>query len=132
MKKIKSVEESIKSGKGQENHYNFFRRWLNRRGLRFNLLFIVGGVSLLVILTLAFFLYLFQNRQLVQNAQTGMVLTSNTIETNLQHAMISRDVGIIKDAIKEAILEGEIHNDYDEAYAYMIKKAEEIGLKKTS
>ena len=43
-----------------------------------------------------------------------------------------REVGIIKDAIKEAILEGEIHNDYDEAYGYMIKKAGEIGLKKSS
>jgi poly(A) polymerase len=43
-----------------------------------------------------------------------------------------RDVGIIKDAIKEAILDGEIHNDYDEAYAYMLKKADQIGLKKPS
>ena len=41
------------------------------------------------------------------------------------------EVGIIKDAIKEAILEGEIHNDYEEAYAYMMKKAAEIGLTKT-
>ncbi|MBA7680355.1 Multifunctional CCA protein [subsurface metagenome] len=39
-----------------------------------------------------------------------------------------REVGIIKNAIKEAILEGEIHNRYNEAYEYMIKKAEEMGL----
>lgn len=39
-----------------------------------------------------------------------------------------REVGIIKNAIKEAILEGEIHNDYEEAYAYMLKKADELGL----
>jgi len=43
-----------------------------------------------------------------------------------------REVGVIKDAIKEAILDGEIQNNYDEAYAYMLKKADEIGLKKTS
>jgi poly(A) polymerase len=43
----------------------------------------------------------------------------------------SREVGIIKSAIKEAILEGEIHNNFDEAYAYMIQLAQEMGLKKT-
>ena len=37
-------------------------------------------------------------------------------------------VGEIKAAIKEAILEGEIHNDYDEARAYMLKKGQELGL----
>jgi tRNA nucleotidyltransferase (CCA-adding enzyme) len=41
-----------------------------------------------------------------------------------------REIGIIKDAIKEAILEGEITNDYDEAYNFMLKKAAAIGLKK--
>lgn len=41
-----------------------------------------------------------------------------------------REVGQIKDAIKEAILEGEIANDYDEAYTFMIAKAEKLGLKK--
>lgn len=42
-----------------------------------------------------------------------------------------REIGQIKDAIKEAILEGEIANDFDEAYAYMLKRAEKIGLKIT-
>ncbi len=41
----------------------------------------------------------------------------------------SKEVGIIKDAIKDAILDGEIKNDYNEAYAYMLKKAGELGLK---
>jgi poly(A) polymerase len=40
-----------------------------------------------------------------------------------------REVGIIKSAIKEAILEGEIHNSYEEAFDYMMRKAAEIGLK---
>lgn len=39
-----------------------------------------------------------------------------------------REIGIIKAAIKEAILEGEIHNNYDEAYKYMLVKGEELGL----
>jgi len=39
-----------------------------------------------------------------------------------------REVGIIKDAIKDAILDGIIRNDYDEAYAFMMKKANELGL----
>ncbi len=40
-----------------------------------------------------------------------------------------REVGLIKDAIKDAILDGEIHNDYEEAFQFMMKKAEELGLK---
>ena len=40
----------------------------------------------------------------------------------------SRTVGIIKNAIKEAILEGIISNDYEQAHSFMIEKGEEIGL----
>jgi poly(A) polymerase len=40
-----------------------------------------------------------------------------------------REVGIIKNAIKEAILEGSIRNDYHDAYNLMLKKGEELGLK---
>jgi len=38
------------------------------------------------------------------------------------------EVGVIKNAIKEAILEGEIHNNYEEAFQLMLKKGEELGL----
>ena len=41
-----------------------------------------------------------------------------------------REVGIIKDAIKDAILDGIIHNNFEEAYEFMVRKAEELGLKK--
>lgn len=40
-------------------------------------------------------------------------------------------IGEIKEVIKEAILEGEIRNDYDEAYALMEKLAAERGLTKS-
>ena len=39
-----------------------------------------------------------------------------------------KEVGLIKNAIREAILEGEIKNSYDEAVQFMLKKAEEYGL----
>mgnify|MGYP000294504455 FL=1 len=42
----------------------------------------------------------------------------------------SREIGILKEAIKEAILEGDIANEYDEAYEFMLKKAAKLGLKK--
>jgi len=41
-----------------------------------------------------------------------------------------REVGIIKNAIREAILDGIIKNDFDEAHHFMLEKAKEIGLKK--
>ena len=41
----------------------------------------------------------------------------------------SKEIGIIKEAIKEAILDGEIPNEYEAAYQYMLKKGTEIGLK---
>ena len=40
----------------------------------------------------------------------------------------SQTVGIIKNAIKEAILEGVIPNDYDKAHEFMIQKGRELGL----
>ena len=40
-----------------------------------------------------------------------------------------RNVGIIKNAIKDAILDGEIENDYQQAHEFMIEKGKELGLK---
>jgi putative nucleotidyltransferase with HDIG domain len=40
----------------------------------------------------------------------------------------SKEVGVIKNNIKEAILDGEIKNDFDEAFQFMIKKGKELGL----
>ncbi|MFN8287778.1 MAG: HD domain-containing protein [Chitinophagales bacterium] len=43
-----------------------------------------------------------------------------------------REIGIIKEAIKEAILDGKIRNDYEEAHAMMLQMGAEMGLKKVS
>ena len=39
-----------------------------------------------------------------------------------------REVGIIKNAIREAILDGNLENEHDAAYNFMLKKGEELGL----
>jgi poly(A) polymerase len=40
----------------------------------------------------------------------------------------SHPVGVIKNAIKDAILDGVISNNYDEAYKFMLEKGKELGL----
>lgn len=40
----------------------------------------------------------------------------------------SKEVGIIKEAIKEAILDGKINNNYEEAYLFMLEEGKRLGL----
>ena len=39
-----------------------------------------------------------------------------------------REVGTLKETIKNAILDGKISNEYDEAYQLMMEKAKKMGL----
>ncbi|WP_394758019.1 CCA tRNA nucleotidyltransferase [Flavobacterium sp.] len=41
-----------------------------------------------------------------------------------------KEIGILKEAVKEAILEGEIVNEYEAAFEFVLKRAEKLGLKK--
>ena len=68
-----------------------------------------------------------EERDRVRNFQppiTGEII----METfNLQPC---REIGIIKDSIKDAILDGKIANNYDEAYNLMLEKGRKLGLQK--
>ena len=41
----------------------------------------------------------------------------------------SREIGVLKEAVKEAILEGEIPNEYQAAYDFVLKRGAKLGLK---
>lgn len=74
---------------------------LARRGLRFDLLTLVVGISSLVLIILVTFLYIMQHRQLVKIAEQNLAVVSNTVEANLQHAMISRDTVMFENLVRE-------------------------------
>jgi putative nucleotidyltransferase with HDIG domain len=42
----------------------------------------------------------------------------------------SKEIGMLKEAVKEAILDGKITNEYHAAYDFVMKRAEKLGLKK--
>ncbi len=42
----------------------------------------------------------------------------------------SREIGVLKEAVKEAIMEGEIPNEYQAAYDFVLKRGAKLGLKK--
>lgn len=44
----------------------------------------------------------------------------------------SKEVGVIKKAIREAILDGHLSNNYEEAYEFMLQKGTELGLKQNN
>ncbi len=42
----------------------------------------------------------------------------------------SREIGMLKEAVKEAILDGKIPNEYEAAYEFVLNRAEKLGLQK--
>lgn len=42
----------------------------------------------------------------------------------------SREIGLLKEAVKEAILDGKIPNEYEAAYEFVLSRAQKLGLQK--
>lgn len=68
-----------------------------------------------------------EERDHVRNFQPPISGEEIMVIFNLQP---SREIGILKEAVKEAILEGEIPNDYQAAYDFVLKKGVKLGLTK--
>ncbi|WP_185873985.1 CCA tRNA nucleotidyltransferase [Blattabacterium cuenoti] len=68
-----------------------------------------------------------EERDRIQNWKSP--ITGNDI-MNSFYIKPCKKIGIIKNFIKESILEGKISNEFHSAYFLMLKKGEELGLKK--
>ncbi len=67
-----------------------------------------------------------EERDQIRNWQPPVTGDDIMLAFNLK---AGREVGIIKNQIREAILEGEIKNSREEALAFMLKKGEDMGLR---
>jgi len=43
-----------------------------------------------------------------------------------------REIGVLKNAIRESILDGDLENTYEAAYEFMMKKAQQLNIKKSN
>ncbi len=92
--------DRIKTKKG---YFSPFTEWIDRRGLRFKLMFFVGILTFFVMVVLSIFLYNLQRQQLVENAQSGTTMISTLLEANLQHAMLTYDIEMIDDILVQSL-----------------------------
>lgn len=67
-----------------------------------------------------------EERDKIRNWQPP--ITGNDI-MNIFGLKAGKEVGMLKNAIREAILEGEITNSYNSALEFMLKKADDFGIK---
>lgn len=67
-----------------------------------------------------------EERDHVRNFQPPISGEEIMVIFNLQP---SREIGILKEAVKEAIMEGEIPNEYQAAYDFVLKRGAKLGLK---
>ena len=68
-----------------------------------------------------------EERDQVRNFQPPISGEEIMVIFNLQP---SKEIGMLKEAVKEAILEGEIPNEYKAAYVFVLKKGAKMGLVK--
>ena len=66
-----------------------------------------------------------EERDRVRNFQPPITGEEIMQEFNLKPC---KEIGIIKEAIKEAILDGKIPNEHKSSYNFMIQKGKELGL----
>ena len=77
-------------------------------GLRFKLSALVASISLVGVLISTFVLLNFQRQQIIQNAESTTTAISNTIKTNLRHAMLSVDRNMTDEIIRALVSGGTV------------------------
>ncbi len=98
-------ESSISVGKVTES-WSGIRAF--KTTLRFKLLLIVVGVSLVSVLGSTFLFINHQRRQLIESAEMSATSLSNTIEANLHHAMLTDDRAMINEIIQSVVVENSV------------------------
>ncbi len=81
-----------------------------RLTLKSKLLLLVMGVSIISVLASASVIYILQRQHLIESAKSSTQVLSNTIEANLNHALLTNSWSMVDDTLQAVVAEGNVEN----------------------